>query len=220
MSDTHSSLVAHQFDDGVQQKQATTLGMWVFLITEIMFFGGLILAYTVYRVKYPEEFHHASKHLDYVMGTVNTCVLLCSSLTMAFAVHAAQEGKRKLTMIFIVVTMVLGAAFLGVKGWEYYTKYTDHLIPGPNYAINHLWEGALLPKTQIFFSLYFAMTGLHAFHMLIGLGLMTWLFVKTKRGRFSKEYYNPVEVCGLYWHFIDIVWIFLFPLLYLIDRSH
>ena len=168
------------------------------------------------------------------MGTVNTCVLLVSSLTMAMGVHAAQEGKRKALMGFIAVTMVLGAAFLVVKGFEYADKIHHHLVPGSSYHFEpvHGAESALgehaahaahvmanPAATEMFFSIYFALTGLHAFHMIIGLGLMTWLLIRARQGRFTPEYYNPVEICGLYWHFVDIVWIFLFPLLYLIDRS-
>jgi len=218
MSDTHS-MVAHQFDDALQQKEASTVGMWVFLVTEIMFFGGLLLAYFIYRTSYPHEFLIASHELNVTIGTINTCVLLTSSLTMALAVHAAQMGNRKGQVILLVVTMILGATFLVVKGFEYAEKFEHHLVPGSSF---HFHSEATLQNPgapEIFFSLYFALTGLHAFHMIIGLGLMTWLLVKAKRGRFSPQYYNPVEVGGLYWHFVDIVWIFLFPLLYLIDRS-
>ncbi len=225
MSDhsTHS-YVAHQFDDADQQKESSFVGMWVFLVTEIMFFGGLLLAYFVYRSTYPHEFLMASHHLDVFMGTANTCVLLVSSLTMAMAVHAAQEGRQKALVMNIIVTMILGAAFLVVKGFEYADKIKHHLVPGSSFHFEPVHGAAHEPlanpgATEIFFSVYFALTGLHAFHMIIGLGIMTWLLIKARRGAFVPEYYNPVEVCGLYWHFVDIVWIFLFPLLYLIDRS-
>jgi cytochrome c oxidase subunit 3 len=217
MSEGHS-LVAHQFDDAIQQKDASTVGMWVFLVTEIMFFGGLLCAYMIYRSLYPESFQAASRELNETMGLINTCVLLCSSLTMALGVHAAHEGKRKALMGYIGTTMVFGIAFLVIKGFEYATKFEHHLVPGPNFAF-HAEPGVHADQAQIFFSLYFALTGLHGLHMIIGLGIMTWLLIKAKRGRFSPAYYNPVEVAGLYWHFVDIVWIFLFPLLYLIDRT-
>jgi cytochrome c oxidase subunit 3 len=218
MSDSHShSFVAHQFDDAVQQQESSTLGMWVFLITEIMFFGGLMLAYSIYRTNYPDSFHAASRHLSEPLGFINTCVLLVSSLTMALAVRSAQLGRQKALQLFIVVTMILGATFLVIKGFEYADKIEHHLVPGASYAFHE--APAHADKTEIFFSLYFAMTGLHAFHMIIGLGIMTWLFLQARKGRFSGDYYNPVEISGLYWHFVDIVWIFLFPLLYLIDRS-
>lgn len=218
MSDTHST-VAHQFDDAVQQREATTVGMWVFLVTEIMFFGGLLLAYFIYRATYPKEFLYASHELDPTVGTINTCVLLVSSLTMALAVHAAQEGKRKSQVAYILTTMILGATFLVVKGFEYASKFEHHLVPGASFQFHSAHPIDNPGAPEIFFSIYFALTGLHAFHMIIGLGIMTWLLVKAMRGRFTPEYYNPVEVSGLYWHFVDIVWIFLFPLLYLIDRS-
>ncbi len=233
MSDHHShSLVAHQFDDALQQQESSTLGMWVFLITEIMFFGGLMLAYVIYRSTYPDSFHLASRQLSESLGFINTCVLLVSSLTMAFAVRSAQLGNQKALKGFIIVTMLLGTVFLVIKGFEYADKINHHLVPGTSYAFHdasghtpaagtggHTAPAPHTENTQIFFSLYFAMTGLHAFHMIIGLGLMTWLYTKARRGRFSPDYYNPVEVMGLYWHFVDIVWIFLFPLLYLVDRS-
>ena len=189
--------------------------MWVFLATEIMFFGGLFAGYAVYRSAYPAAFVEASRHLDVVLGTLNTAILLCSSLTMALAVHAAQLGSRRTVAILMIATMVLGAAFLGIKFLEYYHKYEEGLIPGPNF---HL-EGPEAQHAQLFFSFYFAMTGMHAFHMIIGipmLGIIAWM---AKRGRFARDHYSPVEIAGLYWHFVDIVWVFLFPMLYLIDRT-
>jgi len=215
MSEHHaSSHVAHQFDDATQQQESSTLGMWVFLVTEIMFFGGLILAYTVYRAsdQFNMAFHHASQSLDIWLGGVNTCVLLVSSLTMALAVRAAQVGRKKQLIGFIIFTMILGTAFLVVKYFEYSHKFHEGWVPGPGFAYPE-------PKAEMFFNLYFALTGLHAFHMVIGLGLMFWLLKRSIKGDFSPAYYNPVEMGGLYWHFVDIVWIFLFPLLYLIDRS-
>jgi cytochrome c oxidase subunit III len=215
LSDSHSSVVAHQFDDSAQQKETVSLGMWTFLITEVMMFGGLFTAYGFYRLRFPEAFVIGSNLLDYLLGAANTAVLICSSLTMAMAVHAAQLGKRKATILFLVATMILGAAFLGVKVVEYGDKFEHHLVPGHGFAVDHPDS----PYVELFFSFYFAMTGLHALHMVVGLGLLTWLVVEARRNRFSPGYYAPVEMTGLYWHFVDIVWIFLFPFLYLIGRA-
>lgn len=212
---THPAL-AHHFDDLEQQKDASTLGMWVFLTTEIMFFGGLFLVYIIYRSTYSEAFVHASNILDVNLGLFNTIVLIASSLTMAMAVYSAQTNKRAMLIAFLVATIILGATFLGVKSIEYHHKYVEHLIPGPYFA--PAAEHELPREGQLFFSLYFAMTGLHAFHMIIGIGLLSMLIINTFRGKFSKEYNSPVEIVGLYWHFVDIVWIFLFPLLYLLGR--
>jgi len=206
--------VAHHFDDAEQQRNAATLGMWSFLITEVMFFGGLFLAYIVYRAAFPHAFAQASHHLDVTLGTVNTVVLITSSLTMALAVHAAQTGHRATQMSSILLTMGLGGVFLGIKAYEYAHKFHEHLVPGPYFR----WAEADAGHAEIFFSLYFAMTGLHALHMVIGFGLLTWIFLAARAGRFGRGYSTPVDLVGLYWHFVDIVWIFLFPLLYLIGR--
>jgi len=206
---------AHHFDDPIQQREASTLGMWIFLVTEVMFFGGLFTAYVTYRALYADAFAHASHHLDVVLGTFNTAVLITSSLTMALAVHAAQVGRRGRLVGCLVLTALLGATFLGVKVVEYAEKFEHHLVPGPLFQWDHAAEAA---NVQLFYSLYFAMTGLHALHMIIGLGILTWLVLGARRGRFGPAYATPVEVSGLYWHFVDIVWIFLFPLLYLIGR--
>jgi cytochrome c oxidase subunit 3 len=241
----------HQFQTMQQQKEAAVLGMWAFLLTEILFFGGLFMAYLLYRTWYHDAFVAASTSITLSWGLINTVVLIGSSLTMALAVRAAQLSHRKATVNWLLLTMVLGAAFLGIKVIEYADKFEHHHVPGPNY----IWEAdhagaaageaaaadashgddAVEPDsahpgrgsdaanyqlhTQIFFSLYFTMTGLHALHMIIGLGLLGTIAWMAHRGRFSSEYYTPVEMSGLYWHFVDIVWIFLFPLLYLIDRS-
>jgi cytochrome c oxidase subunit III len=204
----------HHFDDLAQQHEAATLGMWVFLATEVLFFGGLFAAYMLYRVWYPETFGAASRTLDVTLGAVNTMVLIGSSLTMALAVRAAATDERRRLMLFLVATMVLGAVFLGIKGVEYAHKFEEHHVPGFGFH----FEGTVPERANLFFSLYFAMTGLHAAHMVIGLGLMTVMLVMAARGRFSARWYTPVEVSGLYWHFVDIIWIFLFPLLYLVDR--
>ena len=207
--------VAHQFDDYEQQQEASTLGMWAFLATEILFFGGLFLGYTVYRAAYPAAYGEASRHLDIVLGTINTAVLLCSSLTMAMAVHEAQLGNRKGIVTFLLITMALGCVFIGIKFFEYYQKYEEHLIPGASF----MWHGREPAHASIFFIFYFVMTGMHALHMIVGLGLMSVLVILTKREKFNAIYYSPIELGGLYWHFVDIVWVFLFPLLYLVDRS-
>lgn len=212
----HHPALQHHFDTLEQQQHASTLGMWVFLVTEVLFFGGLFMAYILYRTWYPEMFMAASSHLDIKLGAFNTVVLIGSSLTMALAVHEAQLGNRKATIILLISTMVLGAVFLGVKVIEYTDKFHHHLIPGPNFQ----FAAPFSQNAQLYFSLYFAMTGLHAVHMIIGIVLMTVITVMAGRGKFSPEYYTPVEMMGLYWHFVDIVWIFLFPLLYLIGGAH
>lgn len=210
----HHGALAHQFEDMEQQQECATLGMWAFLITEVLFFGGLFTAYAAYRYQYPLAFAEGSHHLDVMLGGINTAVLICSSLTMALAVRAGQVNSRNGIVLFLALTMLLGGVFLGIKAVEYSHKWHEHLVPGPHFRSESLHA----PQLQLFFSLYFAMTGMHAFHMVIGVGLMVWLVVKALRGRFSAAYYAPVEMVGLYWHFVDIVWIFLFPLLYLLGR--
>ena len=215
--DAHHATVpglAHHFDNLEQQAEATTLGMWVFLVTEVLFFGGLFMVYTVYRSWYPEAFAAASHEMVVWTGTLNTAVLITSSLTMALAVNAAQSGERRLLMTFLVLTMLLGCVFLGVKAFEYYTEFTEHHLPGAGFQ----FEAEHLRHAQIFFSLYFLMTGLHALHMIIGLGIMSVMLWWSYRGTITRDYYSPIEISGLYWHFVDIVWIFLVPLLYLIGR--
>ena len=204
----------HHFDTMEQQREASSFGMWVFLVTEILFFGGLFTAYTVYRHQYPRAFADASRHLDITLGTFNTAVLIVSSLTMALAVWSAAVGRRKAIVVFLLLTMLLGGVFLGVKAVEYSHKFHDHLVPGPSFH----FEGPNARAAEIFYSLYFAMTGLHAAHMVVGIGILTVLVIHARKGRYTPEYHTPVEVSGLYWHFVDIVWIFLFPLLYLIGR--
>ena len=218
---THGAL-AHHFDNMEQQREAGTLGMWAFLITEIMFFGGLFLAYILYRSNYQLEFEQASAHLNWKLGAANTVVLICSSLTMALAVYFSQTGNRRWLIICLLLTMLLGATFLVVKGFEYYEKYESHHIPIASLGFEWKDEhtGQPLPgnpqHVQMFYWLYFAMTGVHALHMIIGLGVMSVITWMAYRKRFTPEYHSPVELSGLYWHFVDIVWIFLFPLLYLL----
>jgi cytochrome c oxidase subunit 3 len=186
--------------------------MWVFLVTEVLFFGGLFMAYILYRTWYHDMFVEASSHLNITWGALNTIVLIGSSLTMALAVRAAMLGQKKQQVMLLITTMVLGSVFLVVKFFEYKAKFEHHLVPGPHF------DPALEQGMQIFFSLYFMMTGIHAAHMVIGLGIMTYITINAAKGMYNHEYYGPVEVAGLYWHFVDIVWIFLFPLLYLLGR--
>lgn len=274
-----------------QQEESAAIGMWAFLVQEIMFFGGLFTVYLVFRSRYPMAFAAGSNHLDAFLGGLNTLVLIVSSLTMALTVYYAQKGNRNMQVILIILTMIFGSVFLGVKAVEYTDKYNHGLVPFSNWnkitkkaetkaesepftlpfetkaAAAETAGGAEKPyinptgqfqwhdelgdkiilearakgylteaekegyfsngeldhekvrgKVQIFYWIYFTMTGLHALHMIIGLGIMTWLLVMAWRGTYSAEYYAPVEISGLYWHFVDIVWIFLFPLLYLLGR--
>jgi cytochrome c oxidase subunit 3 len=207
----------HQFEDMDQQREAGSLGMWVFLVTEVMFFGGLFATYIIYRALYLPAFETGSRLLNVKFGAVNTAVLIGSSLTMALAIHAAQDGKKKSEQVmYLVLTMILGAIFLFLKfNFEWRADYHEHLIPGFGFIIRPEW-GAAGPHVPLFFCFYFFMTGLHAMHMIIGFCILGTLTVMAHRGRFNSEYYAPLEVSGLYWHFVDIVWIFLFPLLYLI----
>lgn len=286
----HPPGLQHQFEDMKQQEESASIGMWMFLVQEIMFFGGLFTVYLVFRSKYPMAFAAGSNHLDAFWGGLNTLVLIVSSLTMALAVYYAQKSNRNMQVIMIILTMIFGTVFLGVKAIEYTDKYNHGLIPFSNWNKKTPPEGEkkasnsgfVLPfetraeaaggkdekpyinptgtfqwddkegekiilearnkgyltdaekigyftngeldkekvrgKVQIFYWIYFTMTGLHALHMVVGLGIMTWLLIMAWRGTYSAEYYSPVEISGLYWHFVDIVWIFLFPLLYLLGR--
>jgi len=205
--------LAEQFEDMTQQHESATLGMWTFLATEVLFFGGMFMGYIVYRHAYPRAFAEASRHTIVLFGTINTAILLTSSLTMALGVRAAQLNLRKSLVAWLALTVLLGLAFLGVKGLEYQQDLREHLWPGPHF------NPALGPQSQIFWFLYWAMTGLHALHVTVGvvvIGIMTFL---ARAGRFSNYYHTPIEVTGLYWHFVDIVWIFLYPLLYLVNRA-
>jgi cytochrome c oxidase subunit 3 len=221
MSEVHAPAhprLQHHFDSLEQQKESSTLGMWTFLVTEIMFFGGLFLVYAVYRVQYAEAFAVASRELDIPLGLMNTVILIGSSLTMALGVHTAALGMKRATASWLLATVLLGSVFLGVKVVEYQHKFEHHLVPGPRFAPEHI-PVELRHGAEIYFSLYFAMTGLHATHMIIGVPILLVLAFLSQRGSFTRSYSTPVELFGLYWHFIDIIWIFLFPLLYLIDPS-
>jgi cytochrome c oxidase subunit III len=247
----HHPALQHHFDTMSQQREAGVLGMWVFLLTEVLFFGGLFIVYTLYRMWYYEAFAAASKSITISWGLFNTVVLIGSSLTMALAVRGAQTNKRKATVNWLLATIVLGTIFLGVKVIEYADKFEHHHVPGPNFvwaaeheggageAANHastslgageaaaagghaatLGPDELQRTTQIFFSLYFTMTGLHALHMIVGIVILFIVAWMAHKGRFDSEWHAPVEMTGLYWHFVDIVWIFLFPLLYLVERHN
>ena len=205
---------AHHFESHEQQREASSFGMWLFLVTEVMFFGGLFLAYIIYRSRFPEAFMAASHELDTWMGAINTAVLIASSLTMALAVRSAQLARRKAIVGFLILTILFGSVFLVVKYFEYSSKFEHHLVPGPGFEFHA--PGIDPDQAEMFFNLYFGMTGLHALHMVIGVGLLAWLCFPAWRGRYNGDYHNPVEGVGLYWHFVDIVWIFLFPLLYLL----
>ena len=220
----HHPAHRHHFADMEQQKNSAALGMWLFLATEIMFFGGMFCAYLIYRYWFYNEFAAGSRSLNLPIGTANTAVLICSSLTVALAVRAAQMGKRRLLVLLLSMTMALGLVFLGVKAYEWHEKYVEHHIPGYGFNVDDIAKEYpqlhIDPRhSMIFFSLYFAMTGMHAIHMVLGVGLFAWLTFLAWRGDYGPEYYTPIENAGLYWHFVDIVWIYLFPLLYLIDRK-
>jgi len=220
----HGPELLHHFAGVEQQRDAASLGMWLFLATEVMFFGGMFCAYLVYRYLFFNEFAAGSRSLDIYLGTINTAVLICSSLTVALGVRAAQMGKRTLLVVFLLLTLVFGLAFLGIKAIEWHDKYKEHHIPGASFNADDIVKEypqitINQPHEQIYFSLYFAMTGLHALHMVIGVGLFSYITYFAWKGRYTANYYTPVENAGLYWHFVDIVWIYLFPLLYLIDRK-
>ena len=217
------SVVAHHFEDLAQQREANRLGLWVFLSTEVLFFGVLITAYIVFRAAYPTTFHAASHHLNVVLGTLNTTLLLTSSLLVALAVHAASAlahggssalRHRRLVMLLLSATALLGLIFLGIKAFEYYTDYQEHLIPGFDFR----WEGADFLQAQLFFVLYFVTTGIHALHMIIGIVIALVMAFLSGRHWYDRDPI-PVELFGLYWHFVDIVWIFVFPFYYLIGRT-
>ncbi len=233
LSDSHASAVdtevpspelRHHFADMQQQKNAASLGMWLFLVTEIMFFGGMFCVYLVYRTTHFTGFAAGSQQLSIKLGAFNTAVLLISSLTVVLAVKAAQVGNRKQLVSYLVITVLLGLTFLGVKAFEYKEKFERHHVPGATFQFTDTFDDngkkiTVDPReAQLFFSLYFAMTGMHALHMIIGCGLFGVLTVLAWKGRYSPAYYTPIENAGLYWHLVDIIWIYLFPLLYLISR--
>ena len=211
MADSHPAL-AEQFREMPQQKEAATLGMWTFLATEVLFFGAMFTAYIAYRQAYPRAFAEASRHTVLLLGTINTAVLLTSSLTVALSIHAARENRPRTAFRLLLITILLGLAFLGVKGFEYHSDIIEHLWPGPTF------RPGLPRQAQLFWFLYWVMTGVHALHVTVGIGLLSVMAWMTARGKFSVTYHTPLEMSGLYWHFVDIVWIYLYPLLYLVHR--
>jgi cytochrome c oxidase subunit 3 len=222
MAEAASPHLAHHFETPAQQRSSATLGMWTFLATEVMFFGGLFAGFAVYRFTSPEAFALASRQLNVVLGSLNTAVLLTSSLTVALAVHAGQTGDRRSQVRYLLLTILFGLAFLAIKGYEYSEEYEKHLVPGLNFSTAALRLPTDAPslvarRSELFFVFYFFMTGLHAFHMIIGIAVFAVITALAARGRFTPEYHTPLEISGLYWHFVDIVWVFLYPLLYLID---
>lgn len=223
------SLLHHHFDDMAQQRECHSLGMWLFLATEVMMFGGLFFAYTLYRMIYPGAFHAGSHHLNHDLGTANTFVLLFSSLTMAMAVHAAAERNKRALLWYLAITVFLGLAFLGIKAVEWGTDFKEGLVPGVRwtYYLEHPDEIHELTKlhvgtqhVQLYFVVYFCMTGLHALHMIVGITLLLVFMALGAKGAFTNGNDQPVEIVGLYWHLVDIIWVFLFPLLYLIGPLH
>ncbi|SYZ72603.1 Cytochrome c oxidase subunit III [Candidatus Zixiibacteriota bacterium] len=211
-ANNHSPHLAHHFSEMEQQRDSAKLGMWIFLITEILLFGGLFTAYTIYRSWHPDMFYNAHKFLDIYLGTTNTVVLITSSLTMALAIRSMQIGLKKRTIIFLTITLILAAVFLVIKFFEYHHKFELGQLPGKYYTFTGI-EGT---NPHIFFSMYFMMTGLHGIHVIAGICVIGWLLRQTIKNRFSPEYYTPLEMTGLYWHLVDIIWIFLFPLFYLV----
>lgn len=212
VAETHPSHLQHHFADSIQQSESAKLGMWLFLVTEVLLFGGLFCAYAIFRAWNPEMFVNAHHTLDATLGGINTVVLITSSVTMALAIRCMQLNQRRGTVAFLAVTLLLAAVFLVIKYFEYTHKFHLGALPGKFYSYTEL-QGT---NPHIFFSLYFMMTGLHGIHVIGGIGVIGWLLVRTMRGAFSSEYYTPIEMTGLYWHLVDLIWIFLFPLLYLI----
>ena len=223
MASANHSILAHHFEDLEQQRETETMGMWVFLATEILIFGAIITGYTIYRVRYPRDFEAASAKLNVLIGSINTIVLLSSSLTMALSVHATRVGRQRMLMTCLTLTITLGAIFLGLKALEYYSDYRDFLVPGLRFRPGE-WTELTPPANpqhvQLMLVFYYIMTGLHAVHMLVGMGLLVWLVLRARQGTLTPVRYMAIEVIGLYWHFVDIVWIFLLPLLYLTGTHH
>lgn len=211
-SDTTSRFLQGHFVDMDQQLDSAKLGMWVFLATEVLFFGGLFTAYIIYRVLYPQLFVMGAEHLITFAGAVNTVVLIASSVSVAMAIRSAQVNDKKKIIICLCITIALAFAFLVIKGFSWSHEFSEGLYPGQFYTFTEIDH----PKAHIFFSIYYLMTGLHALHVIIGIGLMLWLLRKAFKNEFDSEYFTPLEITGLYWHFVDLVWIFLFPLFYLI----
>lgn len=208
----HPKFLQHHFVDATQQHEASKFGLWIFLLTEILLFGGLFCAYAIFRAWYPETFYNAHVHLDATLGAVNTVVLILSSLTVALAIRSIQLDKSRQTIIYLALTIAFAATFMVIKYFEYSHKIEIGLLPGKFYT----FEGIEGTNPHIFFSIYFGMTGLHGLHVLGGMVFLSWVLQQTFKGVYSSKYYTPVELGGLYWHLVDMIWIYLFPLLYLI----
>jgi cytochrome c oxidase subunit 3 len=211
----HPDSIAPQFNDPTQQRNAATLGMWIFLATEVLFFGGLFLAYTVYRNIYPAGFAEGSNHTLLTLGTVNTALLLVSSFTMVLAVRAAALRRLDYVAVFLALTAVLGTAFLVIKSFEYRQEIHEGLLPGKIF----LFAGPQAKAIELFFLLYFIMTGVHALHVGIGVLLLSYFTLRTIWQASNERFATSIDLLGLYWHFVDIIWVFLFPLVYLLGRS-
>jgi cytochrome c oxidase subunit 3 len=211
LADPVNLAVREQFRDAQQQMETSTIGMWIFLITEVMLFGGLFTAFTVYRISFPQAFHQGSAEMEFWMGALNTAVLICSSLTMAMAVYSAEIGKQLHVALYLFLTMVIGLVFLAIKFTEYYLHYLHHKVPAYSFSAS----GPDAGHVQMFFVFYFIMTLLHATHMFIGEGLLTVMLIRTLKGSFSESYHTPIDLTGLYWHFVDTVWVFLFAIFYI-----
>lgn len=209
----HDPYLQHHFTNSEQQFDAAKIGMWLFLVTEILLFGGLFVGYGVMQAGHHAAFQAAHHHLDRTLGALNTIVLLISSFTMVMSVWAAQTNRRRALILFLILTLICAAAFLGVKYFEYSHKFHEGLLPGKYY--HH--QGDTVPGQFLFFSFYFMMTGLHGIHILGGMAAISWLLRRAIRGDFSSKYYTPVDLVGLYWHLVDLIWIYLFPLMYLIS---
>lgn len=212
MSSSHEHHYAHHFNSAAHEFESCKQGMWLFLLQEVLFFSALFVGYMVFRGLYTDMWHEASKMLDVKMGATNTVILITSSLTMALAVNSAQTGQKNKTVMYLILTFLLASGFLIVKYFEYSHKFHVGLLPGAAFSNTELTH----PKAPLFFSLYFMMTGVHGVHVIAGMIVIAWLIRRAIRGDFSPGYYTPVEMVGLYWHFVDLVWIYLFPLMYLV----
>ena len=209
----HERHHAHHFKTGLEEFEACKQGMWIFLVTEVLFFAGMFMAYAVLRVFYPQMMKHVHQLLNWKMGALNTIILISSSLSMALAVSAAQRGEREKIVRNLWITLLFAGGFLVVKYFEYSHKIHEAILPGKLYAYHEL----SVAKAPLFFSVYFVMTGIHGLHVIIGMGVIYWLIRRASRNEFGPNYFTPVEMTGLYWHFVDLVWIYLFPLLYLVS---
>jgi cytochrome c oxidase subunit 3 len=205
--------VAHHFDSADTQFDSNRMGVWIFLVTEVLFFGGLFCAFAIFRTWYFDAFVEGHEQLDKVLGGINTVFLITSSLTMALGVRFAQTNNKKMTTLMLAATLAFAAGFLVIKYFEYSAKFEHGLLPGSHFHPTHPFHH---PEANIFFGVYFMMTGVHGLHVVIGMGLILWVLIRNQRGQFSSRYYSPVENVGLYWHLVDLIWIYLFPLLYLV----